>query len=100
MLKRLISKSPKVCITTTYLTVLTLTDFKSFPSVDVVAYSIGDFVAKDVYEIVTAWVDKRYRGMDLAVKVIHCQILLEILLEVYVNTVAADDRSSAATVLT
>lgn len=35
----------------------------------VVGYSIGDFTSKNSYEIVTAWVDNRYRGIDFAIRV-------------------------------
>ena len=35
---------------------------------DIVAYCVGDFNAKDSYEIVTAWVDDRYKGMQFAMK--------------------------------
>jgi hypothetical protein len=36
---------------------------------DIVAYCVGDFNGIDSYEIATAWVDQRYKGMDIAVKV-------------------------------
>jgi hypothetical protein len=39
-------------------------------TLEIVAYCVGDFVAKDQYEVVTAWVDTRHRGLELAVKVI------------------------------
>jgi hypothetical protein len=36
---------------------------------EIVAYLVGDFISPTLYEVVTAWVDKRYQGMDLGVKV-------------------------------
>ncbi len=38
---------------------------------NVAAYYIGEYIAENNYEIVTAWVDKRYSGMGIAVKVIE-----------------------------
>jgi hypothetical protein len=35
---------------------------------EIIAYCIGDFIGKGEYEVITAWVDTRYRGMDIAVK--------------------------------
>jgi len=37
-------------------------------SSEIIAYMIGDFISPKKYEVVTAWVDKKYKGMDLAVK--------------------------------
>ncbi len=42
---------------------------KKFQSADVVAYCVGDFISTDTYEVVTAWVDPRFKGMEFAVKV-------------------------------
>jgi len=38
-------------------------------SLDVVAYSIGDWVGSDNFEVVTAWVHPRYRGLRIALNV-------------------------------
>lgn len=46
---------------------------------EVVAYCIGDYVAKDNFEVVTAWVHPRYRGFGLAV-------------QLYVNTMEEIER--------
>jgi hypothetical protein len=34
---------------------------------NVVSYSVGEYVSHEQYEIVTAWVDKRFKGLSLAV---------------------------------
>jgi hypothetical protein len=36
---------------------------------EMVAYLVGDFSAKDTYEVVTAFVDPRYRGMNISIQV-------------------------------
>src|SRR5690242_6357538 len=48
---------------------VTMKDIKKFSTVDIAGYCVGDFIGKDTYEVVTAWVDPRYKGIDLAVKV-------------------------------
>ena len=47
-----------------------LKEFAKFPSEDrFVGYLIGDYTSPQEYEVVTAYVDPRYKGMDWAVKV-------------------------------
>jgi len=43
----------------------------------IIGYLIGDYIAKDHYEAVTAWVDHRYKGMTLSMK-LYFQTMFEV----------------------
>lgn len=39
------------------------------PKEMIIGYCIGDYISNDTYEIITAWIDPRYKGMQISIKV-------------------------------
>lgn len=43
-------------------------------------YLIGEFVARQQYEVITTWVDPKYKGLTIAVQVFSHSSFLSLLL--------------------
>lgn len=47
-----------------------------FKPEQVIGYCIGEFVSNSTYEIVTTWVDPKYKGMNNSIEVNHLHFIV------------------------